>query len=76
MYKNIVVEPHCESVKNGSGDEDEEKYVYNGTKTRVRTVVSDSKHFLAMIGLHQGPTLSSFLFALMTMDVLTQHIQD
>lgn len=41
----------------------------------MRTARGDSKHFLIEIGLHQGSTLSLFLFALV-MDVLTQSILD
>ncbi|KAF3685283.1 Sterol 3-beta-glucosyltransferase UGT80A2 [Capsicum annuum] len=43
-------------------------------KTRVRTAEGDSEHLPVEIGLHQGSTLSPFLFALV-MDVLTQSIQ-
>ncbi|XP_070039177.1 secreted RxLR effector protein 78-like [Nicotiana tomentosiformis] len=50
------------------------KDMYDGAKTRVRTVKGDSEHFLIVIGLHQGSALSSFLFTLM-MDMLTHHIQ-
>ena len=48
--------------------------MYDGAKNRVRTVGGDSEHFPVLTGLHQGSTLSSFLFALV-MDVLTQRIQ-
>ena len=48
--------------------------MYDGTKTRVRTVGGDSEHFPVSSGLHQGSTLSPFLFAVV-MDVLTRHIQ-
>ncbi|XP_019244600.1 PREDICTED: uncharacterized protein LOC109224477 [Nicotiana attenuata] len=48
--------------------------MYDGAKTRVRTVGSDLEHFLVEMGLHQGSTLSPFLFALV-MDALTNHIQ-
>ena len=44
--------------------------MYDGVKTRVRTVGGDSEHFSILICLHQGSTLSPFLFALV-MDVLT-----
>ncbi|KAF3651783.1 hypothetical protein FXO37_17841 [Capsicum annuum] len=48
--------------------------MYEGTKTRVRTVGGDSDHFLVLTGLHQGSTLNPFLFAVV-MDVLTRSIQ-
>uniref|UniRef100_A0A1U7VDN8 Uncharacterized protein LOC104217579 n=1 Tax=Nicotiana sylvestris TaxID=4096 RepID=A0A1U7VDN8_NICSY len=50
------------------------KYMYDGSKTRVRTVGGDSEPFLVVIGLHQGSALSQFLFAL-AMDALKHHIQ-
>ncbi|XP_060182141.1 uncharacterized protein LOC132611785 [Lycium barbarum] len=50
------------------------KDMYNGAKTRVRTVGGDSEHFPVTMGLHQGSALSSFLFVV-AMDVLTSHIQ-
>ncbi|XP_070010894.1 secreted RxLR effector protein 78-like [Nicotiana sylvestris] len=50
------------------------KDMHDGAKTRVRTVGGDSDHFPVMMGLHQGSTLSPFLFAL-SMDVLMHHIQ-
>ncbi|XP_060189176.1 uncharacterized protein LOC132618126 isoform X2 [Lycium barbarum] len=48
--------------------------MYEGAKTRVRTVGGDSEHFPVVMGLHQGLTLSPFLFALV-MDGLTRQIQ-
>ncbi|XP_070003463.1 secreted RxLR effector protein 78-like [Nicotiana sylvestris] len=48
--------------------------MYDGAKTRVRTVGGDSEHFSVEMGLHQGSALSSFLFTLV-MDALTNHIQ-
>ncbi|XP_070034643.1 uncharacterized protein [Nicotiana tomentosiformis] len=48
--------------------------MYDGAKTRVRTVGGDSKHFPVVMGLHQGLSLSLFLFAL-AMHVLSRHIQ-
>ncbi|XP_070034306.1 secreted RxLR effector protein 78-like [Nicotiana tomentosiformis] len=50
------------------------KDMYEGAKTRVRTVGGDSEHFSVFMGLHQGSALSPFLFALV-MDALTHHIQ-
>ncbi|XP_060202855.1 uncharacterized protein LOC132631279 [Lycium barbarum] len=50
------------------------KDMYDGAKTRVRTVGGDSEHFPVTMGLHQGSTLSPFLFAV-AMDALTSHIQ-
>ncbi|KAM3376423.1 hypothetical protein P3S68_015138 [Capsicum galapagoense] len=48
--------------------------MYDGAKTQVRTTGGDSEHFTVLTGLHQGSTLSPFLFALV-MDVLTRRIQ-
>lgn len=50
------------------------KNIYDGTKTRVRTVRGDSKHFPVTMGLHQGYALSPYLFVL-AMDALTCHGQ-
>jgi len=50
------------------------KDMYDGAKTRVRTVGGDSEYFPVITGLHQGSALSPFLFALV-MDALTHHIQ-
>ena len=50
------------------------KDMYEGAKTRVRTVGGDSERFPILTRLHQGSTLSPFLFTLV-MDVLTQNIQ-
>ncbi|XP_070023281.1 uncharacterized protein [Nicotiana sylvestris] len=51
------------------------KDMYDGAKTRVRTVGGDSEDFPVVMGLHQGSALSPFLFALV-MDALTHHIQE
>ncbi|XP_070049317.1 secreted RxLR effector protein 78-like [Nicotiana tomentosiformis] len=50
------------------------KDMYDGAKTRVRTVGGDSEQFPIVMGLHQGFALSPFLIALV-MDALTHHIQ-
>ncbi|XP_019254682.1 PREDICTED: uncharacterized protein LOC109233302, partial [Nicotiana attenuata] len=50
------------------------KDMYDGAKTKVRTVGGDSDHFPVVMGLHQGSALSPFLFSLV-MDALTHHIQ-
>uniref|UniRef100_A0A1S4D3V6 Reverse transcriptase domain-containing protein n=1 Tax=Nicotiana tabacum TaxID=4097 RepID=A0A1S4D3V6_TOBAC len=50
------------------------KDMYDGAKTKVRTVGGDSEHFTVVMGLHQGSALSPFLFSLV-MDALTRHIQ-
>ncbi|KAF3639557.1 hypothetical protein FXO38_22586 [Capsicum annuum] len=50
------------------------KGMYDGGKTRVRMAGGDSIHFSVEMGLHQGLTVSLFLFALV-MDVLMQSIQ-
>ncbi|XP_009768973.2 uncharacterized protein [Nicotiana sylvestris] len=55
------------------------KEVYDGAKTRVRTVGGDSEHFLESLALffilwlHQGSACIPFLFSLM--DSVTHHIQ-
>ncbi|XP_075084918.1 uncharacterized protein LOC142168153 [Nicotiana tabacum] len=51
------------------------KDMYDGVKTRVRTVGGDSNYFPVMMGLHQGSTLIPFLFDL-AMDVLIHHIHE
>nr|XP_016432993.1 PREDICTED: uncharacterized protein LOC107759539 [Nicotiana tabacum] len=48
--------------------------MYEGAKTRVRTVGGDSEHFSVVMGLHQGSALNPFLFAL-AIDTSTCHIQ-
>ncbi|XP_070057852.1 uncharacterized protein [Nicotiana tomentosiformis] len=48
--------------------------MYDGVKTRVRTVGGNLDQFSVMMGLHQGSALSPFLFSLV-MDVLAFHIQ-
>ncbi|XP_070005428.1 secreted RxLR effector protein 78-like [Nicotiana sylvestris] len=50
------------------------KDMYDGAKTRVRTVGGNSDHFPVVTGLHQGSAFSPFLFALV-MDAITHHIQ-
>ncbi|XP_059302252.1 uncharacterized protein LOC132054223 [Lycium ferocissimum] len=49
------------------------KEMYDGSKTRIKTVGRDSEHF-PVVGLHQRSTLSPFLVALV-MDGLTRQIQ-
>ncbi|XP_070017361.1 secreted RxLR effector protein 78-like [Nicotiana sylvestris] len=50
------------------------KDMYDGAKTRVRTVGGDSEYFSVVMGLHQGSALSPFLFALV-IDALIHDIQ-
>jgi len=47
----------------------------SGVRTRVRTLVGDTKDFPIDIELHQGSALSPFLFTII-MDKLTRGIQD
>ena len=49
--------------------------MYEGVRTRIRTVIGDTKDFSIDIGLHQGSALSPFLF-ITVMDELTRGIQD
>jgi len=49
--------------------------MYDGVRTRVRTIVGDTDDFPIHIGLHQGSALSPFLFTIV-MDELTRGIQD
>ena len=51
------------------------KDMYCGVGARVRTLVGDMEDFPINIGLHQGSTLSPFLFAIV-LDELTRGIQD
>ena len=48
--------------------------MYHGAETRVRICGGDTKPFKIIMGLHQGSTLSPYLFALV-IDELTKHIQ-
>ena len=50
------------------------KDMYNNVMTRVRTSDGDTDDFPIKIGLHQGSTLSPYLFALV-MDEVTRDIQ-
>ncbi|KAM1225087.1 hypothetical protein ACFX2G_044844 [Malus domestica] len=49
--------------------------MYEGAKTAVRTHEGQTESFPITVGLHQGSSLSPYLFALV-MDELTGHIQD
>ncbi|KAL4198768.1 hypothetical protein AMTRI_Chr03g47660 [Amborella trichopoda] len=49
--------------------------MYDGTVTSVRTTSGETSEFSVTIGLHQGSTLSLYLFVLV-MDYLTRHLQD
>ena len=49
--------------------------MYDGVKTRIRTLVGDTYDFPIDIGFYQGSTLSIFLFTVV-MDELTRGIQD
>jgi len=49
--------------------------MYKGVRTRVRTVIGDTKDFSIHIGLHQGSALNPFLFTTV-MDKLTREIQE
>ena len=51
------------------------KDMYEGVRTRVRTVIGDTEEFPIDIGLHQGSALSPFLFTTV-MDEITRGIQD
>jgi len=51
------------------------KDMYEGDRTSVRTPGGVTNDFFVGMGLHQGSTLSSFLFTLV-MDELTRGIQD
>jgi len=51
------------------------KGMYKGVKTSGRSSVGDTEYFSIDIGLHQGSTLSPFLFIII-IDELTREIQD
>ncbi|MES6826658.1 reverse transcriptase domain-containing protein, partial [Cutibacterium acnes] len=51
------------------------KDMYDGAIASVRTMRGETSEFAITVGLHQGSTLSPYLFALV-MDVLTRHIQE
>lgn len=48
--------------------------MYEGVSTSVQTNNGDTNDFPIIIDLHQGSTLSSYLFTLI-LNVLTKHIQ-
>ena len=50
------------------------KDMYEGAVTSLRTTCGETGELPVAIGLHQGLTLSPYLFAL-TMNELTTHIQ-
>ena len=50
------------------------KDMYNGVRTRVRTLAGDTDDFPIDIGLHQGSALSPFLLTIV-MNELTREIQ-
>ena len=49
--------------------------MYEGVVTTIRSSVGETNEFPITVGLHQGSTLSPYLFALV-MDELTRNIQD
>lgn len=49
--------------------------MYEGVSTSVWTQGGETDGFPITIGLHQGSTLSPYLFTL-TLNVLTKHIQE
>ncbi|TQE07627.1 hypothetical protein C1H46_006770 [Malus baccata] len=51
------------------------KDIYDGAKIAVRTHEGQTESFPITVGLHQGSSLSPYLFALV-MDELMGHIQD
>ena len=51
------------------------KDMYEGALTSVRTLDGVTEDFPVTIGLHQGSSLSPYLFTLV-LDVLTEHIQE
>jgi len=51
------------------------KDMYEGASTSVRTHDGTTEDFPITIGVHQGSTLSPYLFTLV-LDVLTEHIQE
>ncbi|GKB80367.1 retrovirus-related pol polyprotein LINE-1, partial [Tanacetum coccineum] len=51
------------------------KDMYNGAKTWVRTSIGNIEFFLVEVGLHQGSTISPYLFALI-LDELSRGIQE
>jgi len=51
------------------------KDMYEGASTSVRTQDGATEDFPITIGLHQGSTLTPYIFSLV-LDVLTKHIQD
>ena len=50
------------------------KDMYRGCQTKVRSAAGESDSFNVDVGLHQGSTLSPYLF-LILMDVLTDGVR-
>ena len=51
------------------------KDMYRGATTQVRSVVGTTEKFDVQVGLHQGSTLSPYIFDLV-MDVIVADIKD
>ncbi|GKA98392.1 ataxia telangiectasia mutated family protein [Tanacetum coccineum] len=51
------------------------KDMYDGAKTRVRTSIGNMEFFPVEVGIHQGSTISPYLFALI-LDELSRWIQE
>ena len=59
--------------KGSQVDIDIVKDMYDGAIASVRSTGGETSEFVITVGLHQGSTLSPYLFALV-MDELTRHI--
>ncbi|GJX60025.1 retrovirus-related pol polyprotein LINE-1 [Tanacetum coccineum] len=51
------------------------KDMYEGVKTRVRTIIGNTEFFPVDVGLHQGSAISPYLFTLI-LDELSREIQE
>ncbi|GJR62190.1 ataxia telangiectasia mutated family protein [Tanacetum coccineum] len=49
--------------------------MYEGARNYVRTPIGNTEYFLVDVGLHQGPSISPYLFSLI-LDELTKGIQE
>lgn len=49
--------------------------MYEGAKTRVRSTMGTTEFFLMEVGLHQGSTITPYLFALI-LDELSREIRE
>ncbi|GJT59331.1 zinc finger, CCHC-type containing protein [Tanacetum coccineum] len=78
-YRGIKLLSHSYRDKVKKGDEGVREpirfYAGTGVKTRVRTTMGNTEFFPVDVGLHQGSTISPYLFTLI-LDELSREIQE